>query len=625
MNSLFFITSLQAQTVNLEWAKQMGSSNDDIGLSITTDASGNVYTTGQFGQTVDFDPGPGTFNLSSSGAYDIFIQKLDINGDFIWAKNMGGTGTAFGKAIITDDNNNVYTTGQFTNTVDFDPGTGTFDLTSAGNYDIFIQKLDANGNFLWAKSMGETSTDYGYSITTDANGNVYTTGGFNNTVDFDPGTGTANLISTGSYDIFIQKLDANGDFIWAQSMGGSVDDIGYSITSDDNGNIYTTGYFQGTVDFDPGTGIVNLTASEARDIFVQKLNTNGNLVWAKQMGGTSMDQANSIATDADGNVYITGTFRGDSDFDPGAGTANLISVGDEDIFVQKLDVNGNFLWAKQMGGINSDQGQSITTDVYGNVYTTGNFDGTVDFDPGAGTSILTSAGDLDFFIQKLNNNGDFIWAKNIGGTGDDEGYSITIDNNNDIYTTGTFKSTVDFDPGTGVTDLTAAANKDIFIQKLSQCLIPTTSLNGTTITANNALATYVWLNCDDNFSPIAGETNQSFTPTSNGNYAVEVTTTNCLDTSICVAVTTLDLEELDFLKSFSVYPNPTEGKFTIEFNDSQKSIAIRILSILGEEVQNKRFQNTNNIQLELNQPNGVYILEVSDEQKNKAVLKFIKK
>jgi len=475
-----FSTTNYAQVADLEWAKSMGSTDQDQPTSITTDALGNVYTTGHFQNTVDFDPGAGTFNLTSNGSYAIFIQKLDASGTFIWAKSMGD---GIGQSITTDASGNVYTTGGFSGTVDFDPGAGTFNLTSNGSDDIFIQKLDANGNFIWVKSTGGVGSDESLSITTDALGNVYTTGKFQNTLDFDSGAGIFNLTSNGSDDIFIQKLDANGNFIWAKSIGSTIDDYGLSITTDALGNVYTTGAFYYTVDFDPGAGTFDLTANGGADIFIQKMDANGNFIWAKSWGSPiigSWSVIGSITTDASGNIYTTGLLVGTVDFDPGAGTFNLTSNGSYDIFIQKLDANGTFIWAKSMGSTSgADQSSSITTDALGNVYTTGGFSDTVDFDPGAGTFNLTSNGSYDIFIQKLDVNGDFIWAKSMGGAGLDFGYSITTDASGNVYTTGRFYNTVDFDPGSGTFNLSSNGGVDIYIQKLSQCA-PSTGAETTT-------------------------------------------------------------------------------------------------------------------------------------------------
>ncbi|HPF89651.1 MAG TPA: SBBP repeat-containing protein, partial [Flavobacteriales bacterium] len=452
MIALLHAIGLNAQS--FEWTKSFGGSLADYGLSIALDASGNVYTTGYFQGTVDFDPGAGTANRTSSGGRDIWVQKLDASGNFIWARSFGGSSDDTGRSITVDASGNVYTTGYFQGTADFDPGAGTATITSAGNEDIFIQKLDASGNFLWAKSFGGSLADHGLSIAVDAAGNVYTTGYFQGTADFDPGAGTANHSSAGDEDIFVQKLDTSGNFVWARSFGDSNSDRGNSICVDASGNVYTTGGFDGTVDFDPGAGTTNLTSEGSLDVYVQKLNATGNFVWARSFGGSLNDQGFSITVDDSGNVHTTGSFEGTVDFDPGAGSTTRTSTGSLDVFVQKLSASGTYDWAISFGASSSDQGYSVTVDASGNVYTTGSFLGTADFDPGSGTANLTSAGPWDIFIQKLNASGNFVWANSFGDSSIDGGYSITTDASGNIFTTGHFAGTVDFNPGVGTANLT---------------------------------------------------------------------------------------------------------------------------------------------------------------------------
>ncbi|MCF8297062.1 MAG: SBBP repeat-containing protein [Saprospiraceae bacterium] len=572
-----------AQNLGLNWVKQMGGADDDEGYSITTDANGNIYTTGYFKGTVDFVPGAGITTLTSTGNKDIFIQKLDSTGILVWVKQIGGTNDDCGNSITTDADGNVYTTGYFSGTIDFDPGAGTTNLTSVGYRDIFIQKLETTGNLLWAKQMGGTNDDMGNSITTDGNGNVYTIGSFQGITDFDPGVGTANFTSLGYDDIFIQKLDSVGNFLWAKQMGGATYDRGISITTDGDGNVYSTGFFQLTVDFDPGANIINLTSEGVYDAFIQKLDTAGNLLWVKQMGGTFLDCGTSIATDAGSNVYTTGYFHESTDFDPGAGITYLTSVGGSDIFIQKLNSAGNLLWVKQMGSTSDDIGSFITTDNGCNIYATGSFKGTVDFNPGVDTAYLTSVGNWDIYIQKLDTAGNFLWVKQMGGTSDDYSSSITKANGN-IYTTGGFQLIVDFDPGTGTANLTSTGNYDIFIQKLSPCNVDV-SLTTTdpTITANASGALYQWLDCNNNFTAIAGETAQSFTATANGDYAVEVTQNSCVDTSACVTISTVGVDASAPLSvhNIRVYPNPTTGKIFIEGENIE---TVEIINVIGQTI-----------------------------------------
>ena len=728
LNTLFaLLLSVGLHAQSFEWAKSVGGTGDLIGRSIAVDALGNVYTTGPFLETVDFDPGAGVMNLTSQGHDDIFVKKLDSLGNLVWVKSVGGTSFDGGYSIAVDAQGNVYTTGYFVGTVDFDPGAGTVNLTSQGGSDIFIQKLDALGDLVWAKSVGGTGNDNGRSIAVDAQGNVYTTGDFRGIVDFDPGAGTADLTSQGENDVFIQKLDALGDLIWAKSVGETSYDYGYSIAVDVLGNVYTTGYFSGTVDFDPGAGTVNLTSQGGIDIFIQKLDALGDLVWAKSVGGTGNDNGRSIAVDAQGNVYTTGDFRGTVDFDPGAGIVNLTSQGGSDIFIQKLDALGDLVWVKSMGGNSTDFGESIAVDSQGNVYTTGDFRGIVDFDPGAGTTNLTSQGEIDFFIQKLDALGNLVWAKSVGGTSNDGGNSIAVDAQGNVYTTGYFWGTVDFDPGAGTAYLTAQGY-DFFVQKLSPCVANTgtdvitacnsytwidgntytannntatytltnaagcdsvvtlnltivnsntgtdvitacdtytwidgntytannntathtltnaagcdsvvtlnltinsvtditTSLNGLTITATNANASYQWLDCDNDNAAIVGETNPTFTATANGNYAVQLTENGCVDTSACVAITTVGIEVNSFGQGFTVYPNPSSGPFSIDLGASHADVQLTITDISGKVIQLQQLTQVQIIQLSIENPVGVYFVSIQSGHQ-KAVVKLIKK
>jgi len=467
-------------TQNLNWAKKMGGTSADLGSSIVLDNFGNIYSTGFFDNTVDFDPGTGTNYLTAVGGHDIYIQKLDSAGNFLWAKSMGGTLDDIGWSIAIDSLGNVYSTGAFYGTVDFNPNSGVHNLTSvAMSQDIYIQKLDANGNFIWAKSMGGVNYDRGYGITIDKAGAIYTTGDFMNTADFDPNIGTSYLTTTsaGFQDIFIQKLDANGNFIWAKSMGGTGYDGGSSVMVDKQGKIFTTGTFQDTVDFDPNTGTFNLVGGGS---FIQKLDSAGNFLWAKMTASNTPH----MALDHLDNIYAIGFYIGTVDFNPNTGTNYLYSNGLYDISILKLDSSGNFIWAKSMGSTGYDMGTSITLDNQGNVYTTGSFQGRVDFDPGPDSSYLIATGNDDIFIQKLDANGNFLWARSMQGTGGSSGgESIAVDNLGNIYTTGFFKDSVDFDPNSDSCYLVSAGNYDIFIQKLR----PETNLSINKIEPSNIL------------------------------------------------------------------------------------------------------------------------------------------
>lgn len=511
---------LQAQPMNFKWARQMGGMSSGWGgwgKSIVVDASGNVYTTGIFTTgTIDLDPGPGVFNLSTNAGEAMFVSKLNAAGEFVWAKQMSGNENTLtrGHSITVDAEGNVYTTGSFWGSgVDFDPGIGVFSL-SASTEDVFVSKLDACGNFVWVKQMGGTINDHvvGYSINLDAAGNIYTVGYFDDfdglDVDFDPGPGVYMLNSNGGVgQIFVSKMDASGNFVWAKQMEAIADEAGiwgsYALSSaiDSAGNIHITGTFGGTVDFDPGPGVFYLSTIYG-DNFICKLDADGNFIWARQAGQTSQSfvSGNSIAVDASGNVYTTGFFQGIVDFDPGSGVFNLSGPDDFEvyrIFVSKLNTDGNFVWANQIGVIGRPlaletdyppQLSSIALDVIGNVYITGAFTSTVDFDPGVAVFNMTARGRQDVFVNALDENGTFVWAKQMGAAGAAYGSSIVVDVKGNVYIAGAFSGAIDFDPGSGVYNLTSTGTIDPFIYKMTRCTSGNTSSTKTVFTCSS----YTW-------------------------------------------------------------------------------------------------------------------------------------
>jgi hypothetical protein len=389
------------------------------------------------------------------------------DGASIAVSAFSGEGNEEPLSIAVDSNGNIYSTGIFTGTVDFDPGDGISNLTSAGESDIFISKLDAYGNYLWAKRFGSATGDTGKSIAIDSSGNISVTGDFTGSVDFDPGIREAVRTSLGSYDFFVLKLDSSGNYLWVNSVGGLQDESGIFLAVDNDGSSLVTGIFGGTVDFDPGAGTLSLTSDGSLDIFVSKFDSAGNHLWSKRRGGNGLDIGDGIAVDGSGNVYTSGIFAGTVDFDPSDGVANLTSAGSNDMFISKFDASGNYLWAKRFGGSGSDGNTPIAIDGNGNIYASGEFSGTVDFYPGDGVFNLTAVGSKDNFISKLDDSGNLIWAKRIGSlNASTTGARTSIDKNGNIYFTGDFSGTVDLDPGDGTANLTSALSNDIFISKL---------------------------------------------------------------------------------------------------------------------------------------------------------------
>ena len=467
-----------AQEMMPEWAISIGGSSEARSYATALDGSGHVYSAGVFTGTVDFDPGAGVAELTSAGSNDIYVTKLDTNGTLIWARSMGGAYNDGVLGLAVDDAGNVYTTGGFCGTADFDPGAGTFNMTAAttGQSDIYISKLDANGDFVWAKGIiGGTWWDNGHGIAVDQDGNVLVTGRFyyqGGPRDFDPGPGTF-FLTAGHEDIFVLKLDNDGDFVWAVAFGTSPDESrGYSLVLDDTGNSYLTGYFRGTVDFDPGIGTFNMSSVGTWNVFYLKLDMEGAFVWATSLPITTTTYYNDggygkkIALDPDGNLWATGRYSGTIDFNPGAGVTALTSSGDFDIYVAKFTNTGELLWARSAGGIGYDEGYGIATDAEGNAQVCGIFKNTAIFDPGVGDLELTSAGGDDMFIWSLDANGEPLRAASMGGPSDDRAYSIEMSTTGALYVSGWFSGTADLDPGDGELNMSSAAGNDAFLVKL---------------------------------------------------------------------------------------------------------------------------------------------------------------
>jgi len=758
--------SENAFSQNFNWANSIGGISVDKSFSSVLDVAGNIYVTGSFKDTVDFDPGPGVSLLGVPTYSDIFVSKYNANGGFVWAKKLEGTTTNSTSKVTIDNNGNVITVGHFVGTADLDPGLGIFNLVSNGAEDMFISKLDSNGNFVWAKSIGGALNDYCESVICDTLGNIFTTGFFYGTTDFDPGSGVVNLVSAGYADMFVSKLDINGNLVWVKQISGNHSVNGYAVKIDSDGDIYTAGRFLNTVDFDPGTAVVTLTSFGSWDVFVCKLDTAGNFIWAKKMGGASSEILYSMTLDGNGNIYSTGVFNDTADFNPSNGVENLISKGISDVFISKLDSNGDFVWAKSIGGNSYDYSASVAVDDYGDVYTTGIFYNTVDFDPGTGMYNLTSMGNYDIFISKLTTDGNFVWAERLGGASSEYCKSINVDVQGNVVLAGYYSGTVDFDPSVNVANKTSAGGSDFYILKLSQSYCqpsfstqtvvacdsflwsvngqtysnsgiskdtsfnylgcdsivilnltinhptyvidsiitcdsltwingttyysnnntdtfvmnniagcdsivtlnltinhPTyttdsivtcdslTWINGTTYYSNNNTDTFVmnniagcdsiislkliinmvdesvtttdptivsnavganyqWLDCDNNYASLTADTNKIFTASQNGNYAVQVSKNNCVDTSVCISIISTKFIENSTFSEVKVFPNPNDGIVYIQLGKLE-NVCIKVLSVTGQTVYYEKNIQSSLYEYELKGAAGVYFIELS--------------
>ena len=321
---------------NFIWAFKIGNTNSDIAFDVCLDNNGNVWVSGTFRGDVDFDPSQNEFILNGHGFMDAYMAKYTADGTFLWAGEIGGEMSSFYLPTLTCDNSgNLYFSGYFTNLIDIDPGDGTLELGSNGDTDIFLLKLDAAGNFIWAFSMGGEMQDHSRDIII-SNGRVLIAGFIEGTIDFDPSEGEAILTSEGGYDAFIAAYSSDGDFLWVSSVAGADYCEAITLASDDDNNIYFAGSFYGTSDFDPSASTYELTSTGAWDIFAAKYDDQGNFEWAVNAGGNENDYGQNIMISGNQEeVVLCGKFKGWAEFDHNGSGKVLNASGGFDAFLAR--------------------------------------------------------------------------------------------------------------------------------------------------------------------------------------------------------------------------------------------------------------------------------------------------
>jgi RNA polymerase sigma factor (sigma-70 family) len=364
------------------WSKQfVGSDLDNLSVSMAADAEGNLVLTGHFNYSLDFFPLQDY--VPSAGLRDIFVAKLDPSGIPIWIRSFGDTAEQTSSPIAIDSEGNMLVAGAFDGTLDF----GGNILTSAGN-DIFVAKLDPQGNHLWSARFGDVNPQVdalqeATGIAVDPDGNVVLIGRFAGTSSF----GGSTLASAGGTDVFVAKFDSSGNPLWSKRFGDAASQAARALALDTSANIWITGEFAGSLDFGGGT----LTGAGNTDVFVAKLDSSGGHLFSDRFGDSGRQAAGSIAIDAVGHVILIGDFDGAIHF----GSKTLTSIGPSDVYIAKLDAAGHPLWSKQFPG--NGIGRSITSDAAGHIAAVGNFLDTIDL----GSGPTASTNERDIFLLKL--------------------------------------------------------------------------------------------------------------------------------------------------------------------------------------------------------------------------------
>ncbi len=538
---------------------------------------------------------------------------------FTWVKQLTGENDVIAKVVKTDIAGNVFVYGLFEDSVDFDPGISEYFMDADTFADGFLAKYTSNGGFLWAKQFVTgvhpctapwwancyTTPSWGFHPTDmviDNGQNIIIVGSFYEGTDFDPGPGTELFLTEfGDNNGFVCKLTNSGSFVWANQLINAAPVIITGVDVDQNSNIYTTGNFIGGVDFDADTTDLVSTflhsGGYSNAVFVRKQSPNGEIEWAKQLGGITMYfesdcYPTSIHVDNEGNVLTTGTFTGILDMSPDLANFDTVSSnGWGDIFISKLDTIGEFVWGKTVGGSYWEKASDIVTDSMRNVFIGGSFGYEADFDPGPSTTNLDAVGTSDLYILKLNEFGLFEWVNQIGGPAGGHITAIDIDFQDNIYATGHFGNTVDFDPGPAVLSLSSYL-KDAFIAKYNDDgdlkwahplgAVENSNVQGNSIHINSNLDVYS-TGVFENVGYFGmGTPNQTlFSLSDQDSYIHKVTQPVEIEPE--EPIDTIGIDEFQVKHKFIIVKNPAQSVLNLQIGAQSEGV-IQMENILGKSL-----------------------------------------
>jgi hypothetical protein len=556
------------------------------------------------------------FTISCYG----FAQNSTLFLDWVKYNN---NGLSWGYSVCTDLYENVYSAGIFQDTIFFETSSGSDTIIQdTGTDHCFIQKIDNNGEILWLKSLKSDLSVSVNSMVTDSLGNLYLLGQFGGSTDFNPDEDVTSITTLGTSEVFILKLNPNGSLVWIKTLVGEAGSqtSGTCINIDLDGHLVIAGEIYGTSDLDPGVLTNSYSTPTETHTFIEKLDTAGNLIWTRIIEASS---PNALEIDPDNNLYLVGSFIGDTDFDPSGNQVikTSASLGYYDAYTLKLNSNGDFMWVNAIGGLYGDLGVDVCVDSLGNVYTVGRFRSTVDFDPSIDTFEITAVGFDNSFVLKTDSVGVFKWVKSIesapSGSHYNHAKSATISPQNNILVFGDFDGTVNINYGTGSIPISTNGNTDLFVQ--------TFDTSGNCI--NGAVLGGVWYDVSNAICTGSNEEilitgrifgNVNFNPYGNSLFS------NCSVNTYFVAkfdVGFLSIQPTLESNKFIVYPNPTSVDLYfngISFNNAE----MVVYSIDGKEVMRQKIQDQPKIDVSLLQ-SGSYVIQIlSDDEVYTA--KFIK-
>lgn len=484
-----------------------------------------------------------------------------------WSFVNNPNGDSYGNDVVTDNFGNVYLIGQYASTsISF----GGITLTNQGDFDVYILKCNPIGSPLWAVNVGGTEREDATGIKIDLNGNVLVSGTYESPTINLGSTTLTNTSSIPESDIMVLKYDPNGNLVWAKSAGDSLQDRSSGIAVDALGNVLVTGRYSGpTMTFDTAT--INNTNNGTADIFIVKYDAMGNLIWVNTEGSISGESSNNIATDNNGNAYITGNFS-DPSFVIGATT--LTNMGGADIYIAKYDTDGNRIWATSAGGNSYENAYGIDTDGNGNIIITGEFSSSSMV---IGSSALSNSGSRDIFVAKYDSSGNSLWAKVVGGDGDDWGVDISFSLSGNSVITGFFSSST---LSAGSLNTINSGSTDALLLKYDPNGQEQWLKTPTGNASENGYSTTFDLN--ENIYM----TGSSYSSTINfGNGPIS---SSAAYSKLFLAKydgSLLGIQDNSLNENFLLFPNPFAGKATLELSGEITNGSLLILNNLGKIVQ----------------------------------------
>ena len=539
--------------------------------------------------------------------------------DLSWVLSLGGDSFERVEDMALDESGNIYLTGVFTGTIDFDPSADIMELTSA-NSDSYVVKMNSERELLWVRHLDGVSRSENLvsAIALDQEGNVLVSGEFTDQTDFNPGGGNG-VVAANARDAYLIKFSGDGEFQWVKTIDGETETIPQSIAVDKNNHYYVTGFFDNRVDFDPGESVNEVQSLGRDDIFLQKLDSDGNLIWIKTYGSADGDQGNFIKVHND-HLYLTGYYKNSVDFDSGDGEAILSSrAGSSDIFIQKMTLDGDHVWARTFGGESIDEGNMIDIDSEDNVIVGGDNLGEVFFSEDNSISFpnIIGAG----FIMKLSSDGELTWVKAVR-----EPSSLAVDANDQIITVGSFRNPFDFDPDEGELILEGNGNHG-FIQIFNpdgqhKDILQLERVEGSGATDLKRIIVDGFGNlfiCGSFWETLDFDPGEEILPISAARFG------DGFVMQLSPAITSTK-DQTALLSDVHVYPNPTHKTLFVSWADHYAMERIEILNALGHTVHQKWpiSPAQNQIDFSSSLPPGLYVLRMVAKEGH-ANIKILKK